>query len=74
MTAQRMWLCIAGAGAGIAAALALGASGQILLIVVAVLACPVAMYLGMRGMKMNRGDTHADSAAPHKSPKQGPTH
>lgn len=56
MTGRRMWLCMAAVGAGIVAALALGGSARLLLIVVAVLACPIAMYLGMRGMKRHRED------------------
>ncbi len=56
MAARRMWLCMGVAGAGIAAALALGGSVRLLLIVVAVLACPVAMYLGMREMTRHRED------------------
>jgi len=54
MAARRMWLCMGVVGAGIAVALALGGPVRLLLIVVAVLACPVAMYLGMRGMTRHR--------------------
>ncbi len=50
MMPQRIWLWIGGVIIGAAAALALGVSLGTLLVVAAILACPVAMYFGMRGM------------------------
>jgi hypothetical protein len=50
MSAARTWLWIVGILTGVAVALAFGVSLGTLLIVAAVLACPIAMYFGMRGM------------------------
>ena len=50
MSSARTWLWIIGIIAGVAVALAFGVSLGTLLIVAALLACPIAMYFGMRGM------------------------
>ncbi len=50
MRSARTWLWIVGIIAGVAVALAFGVSLGTLVIVAAVLACPIAMYFGMRGM------------------------
>jgi hypothetical protein len=58
MTRQSTWLLIGGVIAGVAAAWALGVPLGILLIVAALLACPLAMYFGMRGMGMGHESRH----------------
>jgi hypothetical protein len=58
MTRQGTWLLISGVIAGVAAAWALGVPLGILLIVAALLACPLAMYFGMRGMGMGHEPRH----------------
>ena len=58
MTSLRIWLCIGGVIAGAALALALGVSLGSLLIVAALLACPIAMYFGMRGMGTRQESEH----------------
>lgn len=55
MKVDRKWLWIGGAVAGAGAALALGVPLGTLLIVAALLACPAAMYLGMRGTHQGAG-------------------
>ena len=50
MRSPYIWLWIIGIIAGAAIALAFGVSFWSLVIVVALLACPIAMYFGMRGM------------------------
>jgi hypothetical protein len=55
MTTQRTWLWIGGGVAAVAAALALGVPLGSVLILAAALACPLAMYFGMRGMGMGQG-------------------
>lgn len=55
MNIKRTWLWIGGAALGAAAALAAGVSLSTLLIVAALLACPVVMSLGMRGMHQGSG-------------------
>jgi Flp pilus assembly protein TadB len=50
MNSPRTWLWLVGISAGIVLVLALGVSPWSLVIVAAVLACPIAMYFGMRGM------------------------
>jgi hypothetical protein len=52
MTRQGKWLVVGGIVAAAAAALALGVPLGSLLIVAVILACPLAMYFGMRGMGM----------------------
>ena len=52
MTRPGQWLLIGAIAVGFAAAWALGAPLGILLIVIVLLACPLAMYFGMRGMGM----------------------
>ena len=48
--APYLWLCLVGIIAGVAVALAFGGSPWSLVVVAALLACPIAMYFGMRGM------------------------
>lgn len=55
MSINRKWLWIGGAAAGAATALALGVPLSTLLIVAALLACPVMMSRGMRGVAHGSG-------------------
>jgi hypothetical protein len=55
---QRRWLLIGACVAAAAAALALGVPLGSVLIVAAALACPLAMYVGMRGMGMGQDCRH----------------
>ena len=57
MSAPRTWLWRGGIIAGVAVALAFGVSLGTLLIVAALLACPIGMYFGMRGMGMQQEST-----------------
>ena len=68
MTSLRLWLWIGGVLAGAALALAFGVSLGTLLVVAAILACPVAMYFGMRGM----GTQQESKRAPKPSQAAGP--
>ena len=68
MTRQGKWLLIGGIIAGVAAAWALGVPLGILLIVAAILACPLVMYFGMHGMGMGQGSRHDRMNGPsHRS-------
>ena len=58
MSSPRTWLWIGGIIAGVAVALAFGVSLWSLVIVAALLACPIGMYFGMRGMGMQQESTH----------------
>ena len=58
MTLPRLWLWIGGVLAGATLALAFGVSLGTLLVVAAILACPVAMYFGMRGMGTRQESEH----------------
>jgi hypothetical protein len=58
MTIQRRWLWIGAGVAAVGVALALGVPLGSVLIVAAVLACPLAMYFGMRGMGMGQDCRH----------------
>jgi hypothetical protein len=64
-TTQRTWLWIGAGVAAVAAALALGVPLGSVLIVAAALACPLAMYVGMRRMGMGQDDRH-DEMHGHK--------
>lgn len=73
MKIDRRWLWGAGALAAAAALLAAGVPLTTLIILAAVLACPAAMFFGMRGMQHGAGgmashrgsqEPRADSAAP----------
>jgi putative Ca2+/H+ antiporter (TMEM165/GDT1 family) len=64
MTRQGKWLVIGGIVAAAAAALALGVPFGSLLIVAAILACPLAMYFGMRGMGMGEESRHSRMDGP----------
>jgi hypothetical protein len=57
MRAPYTWLWLVGILAGVALALALGVSLWSLVIVAAVLACPIAMHFGMRGMDRSQDST-----------------
>lgn len=57
-TTQRRWLWIGAGAAAVAATLALGVPLESVLIVAAALACPLAMYVGMRGMGMGQDCRH----------------
>ena len=57
MSSPRTWLWLVGILAGVALALALGVSLWFLVIVAAVLACPIAMDYGMRGMGRSQDST-----------------
>jgi hypothetical protein len=57
-TTQRQWLWVGAGVAAVAAALTLGVPLGSVLIVAAALACPVAMYFGMRGMGMGQDCRH----------------
>lgn len=63
MKIKRTWLWIGGAALGAAAALAAGVPLGTLLIVAALLACPVMMSLGMRGMHTGSGAQGAGGMA-----------
>jgi len=64
MRSPRTWLCIGGIIAGVAVALAFGVSLGTLLIVAALLACPIGMYFGMRGMGMQQESTQEPPRRP----------
>jgi hypothetical protein len=67
-TIQHRWLWIGAGVAAAAAALALGVPLGSVLIVAAVLACPLAMYFGMRGMGMGHESHHEGmDRPPHTS-------
>ena len=79
MTALRPWLWIGGVAAGVAVVLALGVSRVVLMIGAIVLACPIAMYFGMRAMRgpqdagaagwcLHNGDTRDGS--PERRPRR----
>jgi len=71
MKVDRKWLWLGGALIGGAGALALGVSLGTLLIVAALLACPAAMFFGMRGMHQGAGGmaSHMGSQeTPHGEP------
>jgi hypothetical protein len=55
MKTRRTWLWIGGGVAAVATALAFGVPLGSVLILAAALACPFAMYFGMRGMGMGQG-------------------
>ena len=57
VNSPRTWLWIVGTLAGVALALALGVSLWSLVIVAALLACPIGMYFGMRGMGTSQEST-----------------
>jgi uncharacterized membrane protein YdjX (TVP38/TMEM64 family) len=58
MTTQHTWVWIGSGVLAVAAALALGVPLGSVLIVAAILACPLAMYFGMRGMGMGHESRH----------------
>jgi uncharacterized membrane protein YdjX (TVP38/TMEM64 family) len=58
MTTQRTWVWIGGGVLAVVAALALGVPLGTIVVLAAVLACPLAMYFGMRGMSMGQGCRH----------------
>jgi uncharacterized membrane protein YdjX (TVP38/TMEM64 family) len=58
MMTQRTWLWIGGGVLAVAAALTLGVPLASVLVLAAALACPLAMYFGMRGMGMGQGCRH----------------
>jgi hypothetical protein len=68
MTRQGTWLLIGGVVAGAVAAWALGVPLGILLIVAALLACPLTMYFGMRGMGMGHKSHHEGMDRPSHTP------
>jgi hypothetical protein len=65
-TTQHRWLWIGGGGAAVAAALALGVPLGSVLIAAAALACPLAMYFGMRGMGMGQNCRHEGMHGPQE--------
>jgi len=77
MTSLHFWLCIGVVLAGVALALAFGVSLGTLLLVAAVLACPIAMYFGMRGMGMQQESARAPRPSQEagsdlgRTPKEG---
>jgi putative Ca2+/H+ antiporter (TMEM165/GDT1 family) len=64
MTREGKWWVVGGIVAAAAAALALGVPFGTLLIVAAILACPLAMYFGMRGMGMGEESRHSRMDGP----------
>ena len=72
MTTQRTWVWIEGGVLAVVAALALGVPLGTIVVLAAVLACPLAMYVGMRGMGMGQGcrhegtDEHTEDGVPEK--------
>ena len=82
MKIERKWLWLGGAVAGHGAALALGVPLGTLLIVTAVLVCPLMMFFGMRGMQHGSGgmaghpgsqQARPDKADLPQSPTASPT-
>lgn len=71
MKRYRTWLWIGGAVAAASAPLALGVPVVTLLIVAAALACPVTMYLGMRGMRQNDGGMACHPGGADQPPPAG---
>lgn len=69
MRSPRTWLWIGGIIAGVAVALAFGVSLGTLLIVAALLACPIGMYFGMRGMGMQQESTHEPPRSQRRDPE-----
>lgn len=65
MTRTHTIVCLVGLGVAIVAALLLGVPWGALISVLALLACPVAMYLGMRQMTARPGT--AEGSPAHKS-------
>jgi hypothetical protein len=53
---RHMWVCVAGLGAAVLGALPLGVPWGNILPIAAILACPAAMFLGMRRMPAHRGE------------------
>lgn len=70
MTRTHTVVCLMGLGVAILAALVLGVSWGTLISALALLACPAAMYLGMRQMsaRPGAGQGIAGRSAAHKSP------
>lgn len=71
MSRQGQWLLIGGIIVGFVAAWALGVPLGILLIVAVLLACPLAMYFGMRGMGMRHESRHEEMDRPSHTPDAG---
>lgn len=69
MRSPYTWLWLVGIIAGIVLALALGVSPWSLVIVAAVLACPIAMYFGMRGMGMSQEPTQESPRPLQRNPE-----
>ena len=78
MMTQRTWWWIGAGVAAAAAVLALGVPLGSVLILAATLACPLAMYFGMRGMGMGQGcghkgmHGHKDDGRPEKGARVSP--
>lgn len=73
MKTHRTLLWIGGAIASASAALALGVPVATLLLVAAVLACPVTMYFGMRGMHRDASGMACHPGTSDHSPSGLPT-
>jgi hypothetical protein len=71
MSRQGQGLLIGGIVVGFVAAWALGVPLGILLVVVAILACPLAMYFGMGGMGMRHESHHERMDRPSHPPDAG---
>jgi len=69
MSSARTWLWIVGIIPGVAVALAFGVSLGTLVIVAAVLACPIAMYFGMCGMGSQQESAHAPTSSLRRGPE-----
>lgn len=73
MKINRMWLWLGAALAGAGVALALGVPLGTLLVVAAVLVCPLMMFLGMRGMHRAGGMAGHPGSQEAGRTEQGPT-
>ena len=65
-TTQRRWVWIGAGVLAVAAALALGVPPGSVLVLAGALACPLAMYFGMRGMGMGQGCRHDGMHGPRE--------
>ncbi len=64
MARTHMGVCIVGLGAAVLGALLLGVPWGNILFIAALLACPVAMFLGMRRMPAHRGGREGSGGTP----------
>ena len=70
MKIDRKWLWLGAAVAGHAAALALGVPLGTLLVVAAILVCPIMKFFGMRGMQHGAGGMARHSGVHDAAPRE----